>query len=230
MKQIIETYQYHFLSDNTDIEVTNENVSKIMSKFHRFGLIPSHGEEINPISKQFRKVLFLNNLEGTLRLEFGTNDIMIAGKNTSLTDFHSKVFDILDILKDLYPNKKASRLSVVSSSAYQASDAEFENLYKDLFTYKGASDLVEWDNRIVQRFSLEKSQEIVNSISSIRRGEMQLQGGVPFDVIGIDLDSNTIHQNTDKRFDYQAAKDVYSELKEDNERMRGLLERYVPTH
>ncbi|RBM83958.1 hypothetical protein DLR74_18315 [Vibrio paracholerae] len=135
---------------------------------------------------------------------------------------------MLEGLGQLFPFKRGNRISVLNSKFYSGTTEQYEKLYKSLFTYQQATPF-EWDNRIVERRTLETSQEQINSISMIRRVEFSspfINKGVQQDMVVFDLDSNTIYQNTSNRFGLVDSLRVYEELYQNNSRLTTELQRY----
>lgn len=87
----------------------------------------------------------------------------------------------------------------------------------------------EWGNRIVERKELPESKEIINSISAIRRCEVKspfIDGGRQQDIIAMEIDSNTRHQNSAMRFSTADARLVFAELYNNNDSLTSALGRY----
>lgn len=229
MKLDHESHQLHFFSNNTDIEANSLFVSAMTHNLsEHLELVPNTGREFEPMKGTQRDFLVLTTPDGKVRIEFPSNEIVIFQEGGSLDEFQGLSFNILNSLNTLFPMKHANRISVLSSKYYSGSTENYDVLYRELFTYKTAQPF-EWDNRIVQRLTLEHSKEEINSISAIRRVEAQgpfTTKGQSKDIIAVDIDSNTIYQNKEFRFSLANSLDTFNELFHNTHNVSSELNRY----
>lgn len=229
MKLDHESHQLHFFSNNADIEANSLFISAMTSSLsEHLSVVPNTGREFEPMKGIQRDFLILTTLDGSVRIEFPSNEIVISKEGGSLDEFQELCIKILNSLKKLFPMKYANRISVLSSKYYSGSTENYDELYGKLFTYKTAKPF-EWDNRIVQRLTLECSGEEINSNSVIRRVEVQgpfTKKGQTKDVIVVDVDSNTIYQNAEFRFSLSSSLTVFKELFSNARNVLSELNRY----
>ena len=228
MNLLHENHQLHFFVNNADIEVNPDLIRAITEIFPDLNLAPTYGKEFNAISGEQKDILVLISADQSLRVEFPSHETMIFKEGGTADEFMGLSFRIVEGLSKLFPFKKGNRLSMLSTKFYEGSSEQYESLYSSLFTYNKAKPF-EWDNRVVERLELPNSKEKMNSISIIRRVEARspyFNNGNGTDVIAFELDSNTIAQNRDNRFNLQASLDVFGELQENNSRISEELIRY----
>ncbi|WP_275725354.1 hypothetical protein [Vibrio furnissii] len=230
MELIHESHQVHFFSNNLDVEPNAQVITAINEQLPEFKWVPVSGTELNPITGEKRNFLTMECIIESvvrMRLEFTREDLVLNVDGCNIDDLQKIVRRIHTQLSALFRLKQANRLSVISSKLYQAPKEQYEALYKKLFTYQGVNPF-EWDNRIVERKQVRNSEQI-NSISSIRRLEIvapTFNGGAPTDVICVDFDSNTIHQNNQRRFDLRSADNTYQDLFDNNRQLAENVKRY----
>lgn len=229
MKLDHESHQLHFFSNNADIEANSLFISAMThSLSEQLSVVPNTGREFEPIQGIQRDFLILTTPDGRVRIEFPSNEIVISKEGGSLDEFQELCVKILDSLSTLFPMKHANRISVLSSKYYSGSTEDYDELYRKLFTYKAVQPF-EWDNRIVQRLTLENSKEEINSISAIRRVEAQgpfTKKGQSKDIIVVDTDSNTIYQNKEFRFSLFNSLETFKELFSNTHSVLDKLNRY----
>ncbi|HCG6859037.1 TPA: hypothetical protein N2726_004597 [Vibrio parahaemolyticus] len=229
MKLEHESHQLHFFSNNNDIEANSLFVSAMTQNLsEHLSLVPNTGREFEPMKGLQRDFLVLTTPDGKTRIEFPSNETVIFKEGGTLDEFQELCIKILSSLNKLFPMKHANRLSVLTSKFYSGSEENYNNLYRELFTYRSAQPF-EWDNRIVQRLTLERSGEKINSISAIRRLEVQgpfSMKGQPKDMIVVDIDTNTIFQNKDFRFSLSNSTGVFEELFSSTHSVSSELSRY----
>lgn len=230
MKLLHENHQLHFFSNNLDVEPSAALISEFNSQFEKHGLVPIVGNEvsINGNSGNQRQYLIMMTPDNKLRIEMPSTEIVIFREGCTQEKFQELTIEVLSGLKKLFPMKKANRLSVLNSKFFKGTEEEYRERYKKLFTYRKAEPF-EWDNRIVQKKKLEKEDEVINSISTVRRcavRSQEIEGGKSLDVIAFDIDSNTISQKNDMRFTINESKSVFEELFANNSTLTNEFGRY----
>ena len=228
MKDIYQTHQASFFSNNESIAPTPPNITSLLGAFGRFGLIPTVGNEFNPMIGEKKQFIIMINSDESIRLEMPTGCFVLTKLGGNQEEFYDLVKQVFTALEAIYPNQKAHRISLLNSSFFQGNPEEYDALYQQLFTNRKATPF-EWDNRIVEKRTLKISEEIINSISSIRRSELRLpniNNGNPSDLISFDIDSNTDGNNLSQRFSINTALSIWEELFENNQQLTKSLQRY----
>ncbi|KLE46599.1 hypothetical protein YA13_11965 [Klebsiella aerogenes] len=135
----------------------------------------------------------------------------------------------------MFPSKKANRLAYIQNKVFQSSPEYYKELYDKIFTYHSVEPF-EWDSRIAIKKNLAACDEIINSISNIRRGLFNfpisnvsafnpLSTGI--DCIGFEMDTNTVAENVNLRFDLESCTSVLQELFEENGLLHQEVKRYT---
>lgn len=228
MKNINQRHQAFFFCDNGSISPTPASYSSLMTALGKFQLIPTISTEPNPMTGEERQFIIMANSDHSIRLEIPTSGFELVKESGTQEEFYDLVQQVFAALEAIYPNQKAHRISLLNSSFFQGNDGEYTAIYQQLFTNKEATPF-EWDNRIVEKKTLEKSQEQINSISLIRRSEFRLQNinyGNSLDLICFDIDSNTDNNNASPRFSINKALSIWKELYENNKKLTESLQRY----
>ncbi|MGY8868870.1 MAG: hypothetical protein ACKVJE_00395 [Pseudomonadales bacterium] len=228
MNQLHESTQFHFFSDNSNIQPQPKLVTDLLTKLEDFELMPTYGQYLNAVSGEKRQFIILVSSDEKLRVEFQMDRIVINIEELTLNDAYSKTASLLSSLNDVFPDKTGNRLSIVSNRLFQGDSEDYSELYKSLFTYHQAEPF-EWDNRIAERIQLDGTDETLNCVSTIRRSNITapfIFEGKPFDAAVIELDINTIPQNSNHRFSLSSSIDFLSQMLEVTNTSRDLLNRY----
>lgn len=228
MKEITQTHQAFFFCNNENTAPTPPNISALMAALGKFELIPTVGNEFQTQTGAKRQFIVMVNSDETVRLELPSSGISLVKQGGTRESFYELTRNVFNALQSVFPEKKANRISLLNSAYFQGSVEEYEALYNRLFTYNDIKPF-EWDNRIVEKRNLEKSEEKINSISIVRRCENRISdfnNGNLTDLIVFDIDSNTDAHNSSFRFTFDAALAVWEELYTNNERLTELLQRY----
>jgi hypothetical protein len=227
MNKLHESNQIHFFTNNQDVTPTPVIMGSLLQSLGRFGLLPSYAHEINALTGEKKQFITMATTDGNLRIEFPSGAMIISSSNISSTQFLDTSIAILNILKDIFPDKKSNRLSFLSNSLYGGTSEQYKALYDAIFTYRQAEPF-EWDNRVVERKNI--NNETLNCISNIRRCEIEapfINSGQSTDCIFFELDVNTIPQKNDYRFDLETCNTVLRDIFEQVELAKNSLERYV---
>ncbi|PSW23675.1 hypothetical protein C9I94_13275 [Photobacterium swingsii] len=230
MELLHQTHQLHFFSNNGDIEPTAPFINAFKQELQAFNLVPVSGNELNlnGSTGQHRQFLILMTPDNKLRVEFPSSEIVVVVEGGTIEEFREISSTVLSAIEKLFPMKVANRLSILNSKYFRSDVESYSNLYHALFTHKDAEPF-EWDNRIVERKELPETKELINSISTIRRSEIRspfIDGGRQQDIVAMEIDSNTLHQNTEMRFSIQQAKKIFAELYSNNDTLTDALGRY----
>ncbi|CAI1564053.1 Uncharacterised protein [Serratia marcescens] len=229
MERLFHGYQVNYFTSNNDVSATPPILGALLSQLSTMSLLPTFGQELNPMTGEKRKVVIMTDSNETFRIEFVSNTVIFQGGGENAEEFFNKVEMAMGILKNIFPEKKANRLAFLSSTFYRDSAAKYDELYKSLFTHHKANP-IEWDNRIVERDFLEDSGEETNFVSVIKRCMIRasfIDGGDQVDVINIEVDTNTIPENDTYRFDFDSALKIMRELLNKNVKLMGSFARYT---
>lgn len=228
MKLLQQTHQVNFFTNNEEIKTSNPVINLLMERLAKFHLMPTYGQEINATTGEKRPIFAMMDFEQKFKVEFPSHGILINCLSTDFDDFFNSALDVLNVLQSCFPAKKGNRIAVLSTTIYKASEETYEELYTELFTYHAVKPF-EWDNRIALRKKIKNFDEEVNSISSIKRGEIVapfLNSGIPTDCIVFETDTNTLPQNGVMRFNWEDTIHVAQALCADNKINMERLSRY----
>lgn len=229
MRNLQQTHQINFFTNNDDTPASHAIVSLLMERLSKFRFMPSFGQEINGVTGEKRQIITMIDDEQNIKIDFPSHGILLNSMNLNFEVFFEKALKILDVLHSCFPSKKANRLAVLSTMIYKSDIETYERLYNELFTYRAVKPF-EWDNRIALRKKIENYDEQVNSISTIKRGEIVapfVNGGLPSDCVIFETDTNTLPQNAVMRFGWDEAVRIIKALSKDNEVNIKRLARYT---
>ena len=229
MELLFQNYQASYFTNNSDVTATPPVLSMLLSNLAALSLLPMFGQELNALTGEKRQIVIMTSPDQNFRVEFPLGAIVFHGVGGSSEEFINKVKDIMKSLQSIFPNKKATRLSVINSYFYHDSQDNYSRLYRELFTHRNVEPF-EWDNRIVERVNLKKLNESVNSGSTVRRCFIQtplVNNNHPTEVINFEVDTNTLAENNSLRFDFNSANSIVSELQENNANLIEQLSRYT---
>jgi hypothetical protein len=229
MKLLQQNHQINFFTNNEDVVVSHPIISLLMERLAKFNLIPTYGQEMNASTGEKRQIFSMVNFEQTLKLDFPSHGIFLTSFAGSFDEFIELSMKVFSALQSCLPTKKGNRIAVLTSSFYKSDEQIYNELYKELFTYHVVQPF-EWDNRIALRKEIEGYSEIVNSISTIRRGEVVapfLNGGIPGDCIMFETDVNTLPQNGIARFTWDSLMSVVEALSREVRENNNRLTRYT---
>ncbi|HDC4501783.1 TPA: hypothetical protein O8U02_004390 [Enterobacter kobei] len=229
MKQILNNLQVNYFTNNNDVKATPPILGMLLGKLSSLSLLPMFAHEVNALTGERRQVVIMTDADQHFRIEFPMHSIVFTGNNIENSDFFNKVESAIEALKSIFPDKKSNRLAIVNSSFYIASESTYSELYKKMFTYHQV-DPIEWENRIVERKEFGSFGEIANMVSSAKRCTVQhplLDNGNFADVINFEVDTNTIPENVNNRFDFNSSISVFRELLSKNNELVNNFSRYI---
>ena len=230
MNLIHQEHQGFFFCNNSDLSPSPDVFKTLLEHFGSMGLMPNIGQELNITTGENKQFVILVNGTGNLRIEFSSMHILVVQASSTMEDFYSTFMQIIEKLSALFPFKKGNRLSIVNSKFFNGSEDQYLKLYKSLFTYKSIRPF-EWENRVAEKKNLnfKESSEEVNSISTVRRGEMMspfFNNGKLTSVIEFNIDTNTSPKNNDKRFSFKESIDLYHQIFKNNINLSQEFNRY----
>ena len=230
MNIIHQEHQGFFFCNNSDLSPSPDVFKTLLDHFSSIGLMPNIGQELNIATGENKQFIILVNGTGTLRIEFSTMHILVFQVTSSMEEFYSTFIQIIEKLAALFPFKKGNRLSIVTSKFFNGSEEQYVKLYKNLFTYKSINPF-EWENRVAVKINMNfnENSEEVNSISTVRRGEMMspfFNNGKLTSVVEFNIDTNTSPKNNNNRFSFKESIDLYHKIFENNINSNQEFERY----
>ncbi|HHG1479407.1 MULTISPECIES: hypothetical protein [Klebsiella pneumoniae complex] len=229
MQCVQNNHQFIFFSDNTDVTTSPMIISSFLNALSKFGLIPTFEQELNALTGQKKQLLIMTNPEQTYKVEFPTRSIIISGAGMDVDEFKDKTIDVLGVLESLMPNKKAHRLAVINVSIYVGTQAQYQDIYSKLFTYKDIEPF-EWENKVAQRISKPDVDVGINHISMIKRCPVSsdlINSGRDTDAIIFENDTNTVHDAFSFRYDWKRAIEIFKSLSAINVSELAKAERYT---
>lgn len=212
-------YQVNIFGDFSHVDVSPENIYKIMTLFRDYNLVPNNFQEFNPTinpSPVVRPSFSSINGEWIIeiassRLKIQQNSISATSINTSeILSFIEKTAQMIELFLSEFP-VNSHRVSLASKTLFSSiSEERLNDIYPMLtnaIPFYQESVPFEWNMRSVGRvnYELNGNPESINVISDISRvqGEMVQNNQVSeFDRIGIDFDINTLAENQTGRFNY----------------------------
>lgn len=206
MQLLHEGYVFNVFVDNSDVTTDVHWISSAMNAFSHLQLIPSFGNELNPLTGEKRNFLRMVTPDESIQINIQSQmTSIILIKNDHIEIIINAMQSIFDGLVKLFPEKKSNRIAALTSTLAIASDDEyqavFDTLHKPL-TIGNENKPFEWDSRRAFKVNVEGIEGGMNSIISIRRGMHSLVNKPLQDTIAIDTDVNTQHENQTLRFKY----------------------------
>lgn len=235
MNKVFDFQQINFFTDNSDVSATPHLIKGLLDVLGKYGLIPTFGQEINAMTGEQKQVVTMMEPSQSYRIEFPSGFIAISAINLDNSVFADRSISILKDLKSIFPSKKANRLAYIHNKVFQSSPEYYKELYDKIFTYHSVEPF-EWDSRIAIKNHLAAHDEIINSISNIRRGMFNLPisntaAFNPFstgiDCVSFEMDTNTVPENGSLRFDLESCISVLQELFEKNNLLHQEVKRYT---
>lgn len=228
MELIHQDHHGFFFCDNFDLSPSPELYKLLIKAFEKYKFILNIGQEVNIKTGEKKQYIILTNSTDDLRVEFPAQGVVVKRIKAEYKDFFGEFNEIIKILSNTFPLKKANRLSLVSTKIFNGTEQQYKKIYDHLFTYRAIHPF-EWDNRIAEKKYILKSSEEINSISNIKRGEMIYQyinNGQPKSVIAFTVDTNTSPAITENRFTFENSIDAYNEIHNNNIELWKELDRY----
>ncbi|EKB14487.1 hypothetical protein [Aeromonas veronii] len=204
MKVLSRNYVVNIFVDNSDVTTDVHWISKAMSAFSDLQLIPSFGNEINPMTGEKRNFLRMVTPDELLQVNIQgqLTSITIANDTDSVDAIGATIVKVISGLVALFPNKVANRIALLTSTLFIGSKEEYQNAFNNL--HKPIDDDIpfEWDSRRAVKINLPSVEDNMNAITTIRRGYHGLINQPMQDSLVVDTDINTAHENQSLRFKY----------------------------
>ena len=235
---------------NEKFEVTPEFISNMLVTFSSEGFLPNIFQEMsinelsinNLASNDLSTInrLSLISLDKNWEISFITNRINIEYKNINTTTLDiaqfcdKSVSYFTKITKAL--NLKAYRLSCFSNRLFHEIESEkLEAISSKLFikpNFLNDGNPFEWNWRSATRTDLliNNIPEATNVITNINRvtGEIKNNNtSILFDGISIAIDLNTLHENSEDRFDNISIQSFFDNIKELNQKIELDITKFI---
>lgn len=215
MKILSKNYAINIFVDNSDVTTDVNWISKAMSAFSDLQLIPSFGNEINPMTGEKRNFLRMVTPDELLQVNMQgqMTSIAIANNRDSIEVIRETIFKVISGLENLFQHKKSNRIALLTSTLVIGSEEEYQTAFNKIHKpIDGADTPFEWDSRQAFKISVESVESNMNAITTIRRGYHGLINQPMQDTIVIDTDINTAHENQSLRFKYVDLNDKLSHM------------------
>lgn len=239
--------KYHAVAFMQNIEASQKNISEMMRLFSDRELLPttyyeepaasSIQPEFTPLQPPLFSLQSPNPNSNGFNIRFGIDKVEVIkdatdvkGSNLgTIEQFSSEVADIFTKILSKYP-QKANRLALLSSVILKEMNGKMlDEIYVKLFNpiqLFNDNKPVEWSSQTLSLISKQicDTDETFNFVSEVSRVNGQLnisQEVIPIDRIVINLEINTILQNTQSRFDEAAIIDFYSKVQVWHEDLMG---------
>lgn len=220
MEQLSNHISFHIFSDNTDIEVNPKSIAVLLEAFSEFGLIPNIGQQVNALTGEKKKIIRMVSENGDSFIEFLPNRIIISltkQDDIELTQFKKDAMKMLNNLQKIDFTKKASRLSVITNKTFKlASLNESRDIFDKVFS-KEPEDLIEWEFRKAIRSDVLGQK--VNNVLRVHSGEgmnPEENNGKFFNFLSVEVDTNTLSENTGFLFPVEDSEKYFDGLIEKN--------------
>jgi hypothetical protein len=208
--------KYQAVAFLPSIETNQSNISQMMGLFADKGLVPTSFHEVSNITPISQLRFSLQSPNNEWNIHFGIDRIDIAKNATdakgsnlgTLEQFCADVSDYFSKILSKHP-QKANRIALSSNVLLkEMTEDKLNAVYLKLFNpikLYSENNTREWNSRVVARISkkVNSVDEIFNFITDINRisGQLNLnQEVVPVDRIAINMDINSIPNNTVNRF------------------------------
>jgi len=209
--------QAGFFGDIRSIKPKPATIRIMMDILGKWELVPGTSQEMtNPFSPP-SSILTMSNPESGMEVFFGTqrfdvfrNPIDQKGSNIeSAEEFAKLVSEIGAIIAESF-NLKINRLSFIGEYLFEdMEEKEMSSIYNKLFkstlNIKPKTSPAEWTymNNVKSDFKISGVNDALNSILQLQRTKGKFlfpQDNSEFDRIFLQMDTNTIQENTDTRF------------------------------
>lgn len=219
MNVLARNYGFNIFVDNNDVTTDIHWISNAMNAFSHLQLIPSFGNEFNPLTSAKKNFLRMVTPDESIQVNINNQVTNIAiNKNESPEVIEKILQDVLFGLAKLFPDKIANRIAIVTSSLLVGSTDDYEHAFNAIHhPIKEEGILFEWDSRIAFKVNVEGVEKNMNAITVIRRGMHALINQPIQDTLVVDTDLNTEHENQNFRFKYS---DV-------NEKIHAMIEKSI---
>jgi hypothetical protein len=229
--------RYQAVAFMPGMETNQSNISQMMGIFADKGLIPTTFQEVSmdiptPAASQEMSLNFpvpqlrfsLNSPNNEWNIHFGIDKVGITKnatdiKGNNLGTIEQFSIDISSFFAKIFRvSQKANRLALSSNVILKEMTEEvlnsiYEKLFNPIQLYSDNKP-TEWNSRAISRIrkQVSSAEEIINFISEINRinGQINLnQKFISLDRIAINLDINTIPNNSKYRFGESEVADFY---------------------
>ena len=223
-------YQASLFCDMENLRPSVETIPPLLQAFLDRNLLPSTYYELALVPqgppKNVPRLRFASSDNEwtvefeTVRINIEKNSIKPSGENLgNVEDFARDALDLLQRITRIFP-KNGTRLALVTTSVLSEVSAEKS---RDFFsrlilptTFHQENPVLTWALHLHAKLDREIAGhlEVINVLTQVNRAIGQILEGetiIPFDGIQIQLDVNTIAENTQPRFDFETAHAFFME-------------------
>lgn len=220
-------YKYLFVAygNYSDITPNTENIKFFFNNFLEKQLIPNQFQEVNlnflNINKDLKSELVnrlgLTSLDKKWEIRFDLDKVEflfsedISNESTLQVDtFGEKVLEYLEIIDSRF-SKKHTRIGlVVQYLISEVNSRDVFNKHGKPLDYFKEEDPIEWGNKVVVRKIFEiPNKEIVNISNDLKWLKASIVSNSTdslFEGLHLAIDINTLHENSNDRFDLNSIK------------------------
>lgn len=196
-------FQFSYFTRGQFIDSSPENIFPLISAFEN-NFLPSYAEEISHTGvKKVIRIVGINRFEN-VSVMFTSESINInmlyRDAKPGKDEIIERLSFITNALSKIKADIKAWRLASVVSSIERVTQEYNSKMYSKFFVDGNSADYFEWNTRRAKRHSL--ANETLNVVATISRGPVMNSNNPSenFDAIVVQLDVNTIPENSSDRF------------------------------
>lgn len=196
-------FQFSYFTRGQFIDSSPENIFPLISAFEN-NFLPSYAEEISHTGvKKVIRIVGINRFEN-VSVMFTSESINInmlyRDSKPGKDEIIERLNFITNALSKIKADIKAWRLASVVSSIKRVTQEYNSKMYSKFFVDGNSADYFEWNTRRAKRHSL--ANETLNVVATISRGPVMNSNNPSenFDAIVVQLDVNTIPENSSDRF------------------------------
>ena len=234
-------YQVGLFGNIKGITPDPEVIKKLIDIFGELQLLPTTFYELDGISQ--RPCLAMSSSDSGLSVHFGTKRIdiylrPIDQKGENLGEVKTFIETAADIAEKVCSQFKIkfSRLSLITEyMLHEMGEDEFSKIRKKLLPADiniDGEETTEWNTRTVIKSNVMvlDEEERINSIIQINRMQGEVSNGNDinkFDRIALNLDTNTVHENSDTRFQENEVRSFLEEAEKIQNQIIQKVERLI---
>ncbi|PFD55832.1 hypothetical protein [Bacillus thuringiensis] len=238
-------YQANLFADFREIDVTPNNIMRLMNTLKDFGLLPSTYQELNPAisSTPITRPKF-SSINEEWVISIGSNCINIdknpvdavASNMTDIQDFIRIASHMLQLIIEEF-GKNGKRVSLVTNALLdEMPEEQLNSIYNRIVSnplefYKENIPM-EWNVRSANRvnYTINNAEEQVNVITNMGRVKGRMLKGdsvVDIERISLEFDINTVASNEDTRLSGSSVSKFLQEAVETRGKIISQVERVI---
>ncbi|WP_270222408.1 hypothetical protein [Kosakonia cowanii] len=206
-------FQFSYFIRGQFVDSSPENIFPLITAFEN-KFLPSFADEITPNGvKKVIRIVGINEFEN-ISVLFSSEAINITllyrETKPEIKDVIARLDFITNTLSKIKPNIKAWRLASIATSIERITNEKNTKMYNKFFHDGSPTDYFEWNTRRATR--AKHGNETLNIVATTTRGPIMnaTNPTEAFDAIVVQLDVNTIAENSTERFDI--SKEVVAQL------------------